>query len=115
MKIMALILAFLVAKALGHGAMRLETLRNVRAVRYEPPTRNSQGMSLLSPTCPGGACQYYNQGCETGCPEISGTQEGCEKHSVEPSLVWGSHDHLLQYKQDGQLGLSSLPKRPSSF
>ena len=31
-------------------------------LRYEPPARNGFGMSLLAPTCPGGSCQWYNQG-----------------------------------------------------
>lgn len=75
-------------RAESHGSM------------YEPPSRNSQGMSLLAPTCPGGACQWYNQGCAIGCPEITGLQTGCEK-PVEPSLKDGEDDELLQYKDDG--------------
>lgn len=81
----------LVAIADGHGAM------------YEPPSRNGFGMSLLAPTCPGGSCQWYNQGCEIGCPEISETQEGCEKPS-EPTLIWGKDDAFLQYEEDGYGG-----------
>eukprot|EP00435_Cladocopium_sp_Y103_P008307 s109_g2.t1 len=73
----------------GHGAM------------YEPPARNGFGMTLLAPTCPGGSCQWYNQGCEIGCDEITQTQLGCGK-PVEPTLQWGQDDHLLQYKEDGK-------------
>ena len=34
----------------------------MQLARYEPPSRNGFGMSLLAPTCPGGSCQWYNQG-----------------------------------------------------
>lgn len=88
---MARFLPCLLPGVTGHGAM------------YEPPARNGFGMSLLASTCPGGSCQWYNQGCEIGCAEITETQLGCGK-PVEPTLLWGQDDHLLQYKEDGYGG-----------
>ena len=38
-------------------------------------------------------------GCVIGCSEITETQLGCEK-PVEPTLLWGQDDHLLQYKEE---------------
>ena len=42
--------------------VRRPALVRLALLRYEPPSRNGQGMSLLAPTCAGGACQWYNQG-----------------------------------------------------
>ena len=41
-------------------------------------------------------------GCEIGCAEITETQLGCGK-PVEPTLLWGQDDHLLQYKEEKSL------------
>eukprot|EP01065_Artemidia_motanka_P016772 TRINITY_DN2036_c0_g1_i8.p1 TRINITY_DN2036_c0_g1~~TRINITY_DN2036_c0_g1_i8.p1 ORF type:complete len:465 (+),score=165.13 TRINITY_DN2036_c0_g1_i8:65-1396(+) len=46
--------------AAGHGVM------------YEPPVRNSGGISLLAPGCSGGSCLWFNQGCSIGCPNATG-------------------------------------------
>mmetsp|Transcript_36365 Transcript_36365/g.67687 ORF Transcript_36365/g.67687 Transcript_36365/m.67687 type:complete len:507 (+) Transcript_36365:60-1580(+) len=89
-----LLVALGVARAAAHGAM------------YEPPTRNSAGMSLLSPTCPGGSCQWYNQGCTIGCKNMSGLHapgEACDD-PAEPTLKWGEDDEFLQYHEDGYGG-----------
>lgn len=43
---------------------------------------------------------FHPWGCEIGCPEISETQEGCEKPS-EPTLIWGKDDAFLQYEEEG--------------
>ncbi|CAE7354429.1 unnamed protein product [Symbiodinium sp. CCMP2592] len=88
------LLLALAPHARGHGAM------------YEPPSRNSAGLSLLSPTCPGGSCQWYSQGCTIGCPEISGLHEpgdACD-HPAEPTLTWEHDAEFLQYKDDGYGG-----------
>lgn len=76
---------------MGHGSM------------FEPPSRNSGGMSLLAPTCAGGACQWYSQGCTIGCPQCSGrysAEPDCA-NPAEPTLKWGEDDYLLQYHTDG--------------
>jgi len=60
-------------------------------VMYEPPTRLSGGMHILNPTCAGGSCLWFNQGCTIGCPAatgISGIPVGkpdCKDHA-EPTL-----------------------------
>jgi len=73
---------------------------------YEPPSRNSAGLSLLSPTCPGGSCQWYSQGCTIGCPEISGLHEPGDAcaNPAEPMLTWEHDAEFLQYKDDGYGG-----------
>ena len=79
-------LAIAPASVRGHGSM------------YEPPARNSLGMSLLAPTCSGGACQWYSQGCTIGCAECSQRYDAapdCET-PAEPTLRFGEDDHLLQ-------------------
>mmetsp|Transcript_15145 Transcript_15145/g.32669 ORF Transcript_15145/g.32669 Transcript_15145/m.32669 type:complete len:537 (-) Transcript_15145:364-1974(-) len=80
-------------EASGHGVM------------VEPPSRNSRGLQLLSPVCPGGACQWYSQGCSIGCkeasqvPSVAGQQDCPEP--AEPRLTWDKHEDLLQFKNDG--------------
>eukprot|EP00439_Symbiodinium_sp_Y106_P053926 s1933_g7.t1 len=88
------LLLALAPHARGHGAM------------YEPPSRNSAGLSLLSPTCPGGSCQWYSQGCTIGCPEISGLHEPGDAcaNPAEPMLTWEHDAEFLQYKDDGYGG-----------
>lgn len=89
--VVALVLHHLHVGVSGHGSM------------YEPPTRNSGGMSLLSPTCAGGACQWYTQGASIGCPEASqkfSAAPDCP-NPAEPTLNFGEDDHLLQYHTDG--------------
>merc|ERR1719191_1648411 len=39
---------------------------------YEPPTRNSGGMSFGLPACQGMSCLWFNQGCSIGCDKCSG-------------------------------------------
>jgi len=71
---------------------------------YEPPARNSQGFGLLSPTCAGGACQWYSQGSTIGCEVASGgfDHKTCDcEECAEPTLKWGQDDDLLQYHTDG--------------
>jgi len=41
-------------------------------VIYEPPARSSFGLNLLSPSCRGGSCLWFNQGCTIGCNKTTG-------------------------------------------
>jgi len=52
----------------GHGVM------------YEPPVRNSHGLQLSNPGCPGGSCTYFTNGITIGC-------RGTGKNYDDP------HDH----------------------
>merc|ERR1719245_2344151 len=52
-------------------------LSNSHATMYEPPTRNSMGISLLAPGCEGGACLWFTQGSWIGCPWATGRNQGC--------------------------------------
>jgi len=85
------VLVSIVLHAKGHGSM------------YEPPSRNSGGMSLLAPTCAGGACQWYSQGCSIGCAASQKftTAEADCKTPAEPKLTFENDANLLQYKTDG--------------
>ncbi len=58
--ISAAVLALVFASAAGHGVI------------YEPPARASGGMNILSPTCAGGSCLWFNQGSSIGCPKCTG-------------------------------------------
>ena len=85
------LLLLLPATAWAHGSM------------YEPPSRNSGGMAVLSPTGAGGACQWYSQGCSIGCAECSqkySAEPDCE-NPAEPTLLFGEDDDLIAYRTDG--------------
>ena len=87
----SLLALLLPATAWAHGSM------------YEPPSRNSGGMAVLSPTCAGGACQWYSQGCSIGCAECSekySAEPDCDE-PAEPTLIFGEDDDLIAYRTDG--------------
>ena len=93
------LLLLLPATAWAHGSM------------YEPPSRNSGGMAVLSPTCAGGACQWYSQGCSIGCAECSqkySAEPDCE-NPAEQTLLFGEDDDLIAYHRRPQLGDDLLP------
>jgi hypothetical protein len=63
----------------------------------EPPTRNSQGWSIMGPGCPGGSCLFFVQGAGIGCHNVTGMgtrdeematlfgKGPCEEHA-EPTI-----------------------------
>jgi hypothetical protein len=63
-------------------------------VIYEPPARISGGLNILNPTCAGGSCLWFNQGCTIGCPKATGNSgtplsaPDCKKKDgrAEPTL-----------------------------
>lgn len=56
----SLVAAASVVGATGHGSM------------YEPPSRNSGGMSLGTPSCAGFSCFWFSEGCSIGCDKCTG-------------------------------------------
>merc|ERR1712048_236568 len=64
---------------------------------YEPPTRLSAGMHILNPTCAGGSCLWFNQGCTIGCPVATGKSglpvgpPDCKNHA-KPTLKFEDKD-----------------------
>jgi len=72
-------IAFSPLSVVGHGVM------------YEPPVRNSLGLTFPEVSCAGGSCQWFNQGCTIGCKNVSGKSGlskggvDCEDHA-EPTI-----------------------------
>jgi len=65
------------------------------AVMYEPPVRQSGGMAILAPGCPGGSCLWFNQGCSIGCPRCTGKGNvvgpaDCA-HPDKPTIAFSDH------------------------
>jgi hypothetical protein len=60
---------------------------------YEPPVRVSGGMQILQPTCAGGSCLWFNQGCTIGCPNATGNSgtpvdgPDCKDHA-QPTIAF---------------------------
>jgi len=94
-------------EAAGHAAM------------IEPPTRNSQGWSVMGPGCPGGSCLWFTQGAQIGCKNATGTPTSkqiagsvimgitCEEHA-EPTIPF--RDQKL-----GTYNLKFHATRPSTW
>lgn len=75
----------MIASIEGHGTM------------YEPPTRQSGGLSAMRPACTMGSCLWFNQGCTIGCPFCTGggsvypSEPDCDAHA-EPTLKFDDKD-----------------------
>lgn len=82
---MKFLVASLTATATGHGVI------------YEPPSRQSGGLKILMPACPGGSCLWFNQGTSIGCPDATGggdvfPDKPVCKNPAEPTIAWGEKE-----------------------
>merc|ERR1719502_1185050 len=79
------------------GLLMLSPTVTSHGVIYEPPARAAGGMSLLLPTCAGGSCLWFNQGCTIGCPNATGKSglpvgpPDCKNHA-QPTLKFEDKD-----------------------
>lgn len=83
-------------------------------VIYEPPARTSAGMHILTPTCAGGSCLWFNQGSTIGCPFATGNSgppvgpPDCKDHA-QPTIKFGDKD-LRTYAMDAIYRLDDYTK-----
>jgi len=96
------VIATLAPGAIGHGVL------------YEPPARVSGSMHILNPTCAGGSCLWFNQGCTIGCPVATGNSgiptdgPDCKDHA-QPTIKFGDKD-LRTYALDAVYRLDDYTK-----
>merc|ERR1712048_1415926 len=66
-------------------------------VIYEPPARTGGGIFMLQPTCAGGSCLWFNQGCTIGCEKCDGKgtvfpdASDC-KNPAKPTIAFGDKE-----------------------